>query len=85
MVSESRRVTGSVLEAEIIAMTLDFDVLATIRLAVSVVFGRVIQMKIYTDSKSTFDCFTNVNPMKERRLLVDLRLLRQSYECCGIT
>lgn len=82
---KSRRVTRSVLAAELFAMTHGFDVASTIRLTVNDVFGRVIPMKFYTDSKSLFDCLTNINSTAEKRLLIDLRMLRQCYERREIT
>lgn len=58
---KSKRVTRSVLAAEIFAMVQGFDVSSTMCLALNDMFGNLIPFKIYTDSRSLFDCLTNIN------------------------
>lgn len=77
---KSKCVRKSVLAAQLFAMTHEFDVSSTICLAVNDIFGRIVSMKFYTDSRSLFDCLTNINSTTEKRLLIDVRMLEQSYE-----
>lgn len=77
---KSRRVTKSVLAAELFAMTHRFDVASTILLFMNDISGKIIWMKFYTDSWSLFDCLTNICSTSEKRLHIDLRMLRESYE-----
>lgn len=82
---KSKRVTRSVLAAELFAMVHGFDVSSTIRLALNDMLDRVIPLRVYTDSRSLYDCLTRINQTAEKRLLIDLRMLRQSYERREIT
>lgn len=52
---KSKRVTRSVLEAELFAMTHGFDIAYTICLAVNDIYGKIVPMKFYADSHSLFD------------------------------
>lgn len=82
---KSKRITRSVLAAELFAMVHGFDVSSTIRLAINDVFGRIVPLHVYTDSRSLFDCLSKVSRTAEKRLLIDLSMLRQSYERREIT
>ena len=82
---KSKRITRSVLAAELFAMVHGFDVSSTIRLAFNAMLDRVIPLHVYTDSRSLYDCLTRINHTTEKRLLIDLRMLRQSYERREIT
>lgn len=74
-----RSVTRSVLAAELFAITHGFDVASTLRLAGHDTFGRIAPMKFYTDSRR-FDCLTNISSNTKEELLIDRRILRQSYK-----
>lgn len=39
-----------------------------------------ILLKMYTDSECLFDVFYSLNTTSEKRILIDLGMLRQSYE-----
>lgn len=78
--TKSKRITRSVLAAELFAMVQGFDVCSTIRIAINEMFDRSVPLNIYTDSRSLFDCQTNINRTTEKRLLIDLCMLRESYE-----
>jgi hypothetical protein len=47
---------------------------------VSKMLSRRVALRAYTDSKTVFDCVTKLIPTSEKRLLIDLYGLRQSYE-----
>lgn len=78
--TKSKRVTRSVLAAELFAMVQGFDDCSVLRLTLNDILGRVIPMHVYTDSRSLYDCLTNINRTREKRLLIDLCMLRESYE-----
>lgn len=82
---KSKRVTRSVLAAELFAMVHGFDISSTIRLAFNSMLDKVIPLHVYTDSRSLYDCLTRINQTTEKRLLIDLRMIRQSYERREIT
>lgn len=77
---KSKRVTRSVLAAELFAAVNAFDCASTLRVTLNDIFGLVVPLVIYTDSKSLFDSITGLNSTTEKRLLIDLFILRQNYE-----
>lgn len=83
--SKSKRVTRSVLSVELYAMVYGFDNCSVIHHSLQEFLGRKIDFKMYTDSKSLFDSLVSLNPTTEKRLLIDLTLLRQCYEKREIT
>lgn len=82
---KSKRITRSVLAAELFAMVHGFDIASTIRLTLNSMMDRVIPLRVYRDSRSLYDCLTRINQTTEKRLLIHLRMLRQSYERREIT
>lgn len=56
----------------------------TMRLTLNAIFGRIMPLHIYRDSKSFYDSIVRINSTTEKRLLIDLRMLRQSCERRGI-
>lgn len=83
--SKSKRVTRSVLSAELYSMSYGFDSTSLIRHTLELFLGRTIKLKLLTDSKCLFDALTSLNTTTEKRLLIDLNILRQSYERREIT
>lgn len=79
------RVTRSVLASELFAMVHGFDIACTIRLTLNKMPNRVIALHVYTDSRSLYECLIRINQTTEKRLLIDLRMLRQSCERREIT
>jgi hypothetical protein len=75
-----RRVTRSVLASELYAMSLGFDNAAVIKSTVQQILNRPIDLTIYIDSKSLYDCLVRLGSTHEKRLMVDIMCLRQSYE-----
>ena len=77
---KSKRVTRSVLAAELFATVDGFDISSTISLALNDMLGRIIELHVYKDSRRLYDCLVRINQTTEKRLFIDLRILRQSYE-----
>ncbi len=77
---KSKRITRSVLAAELYAMVLGFDHCSPIRITLQNILRRRVSLHLYTDSKCLFDGLTTLNTTTEKRLLIDLNMLRQCYE-----
>lgn len=82
---KAKRVARSVLAAELFAMVHGFDISSTLRLTLNELYGKIVPLKIFTDSKSLYDSMVRINSTTEKRLLIDLIMLRQSYERREIT
>lgn len=74
------RVTRSVLASELYAMSLGFDVAATIRSSLNQILSSNVSLIICVDSKSLYDCLVMLGTTHEKRLMVDILAIRQSYE-----
>lgn len=57
-----------------------FEQSYVIKRALEIFLDRGILLRIYTDSQSLFDCLTTLNTTTEKRLQIDLAILRESYE-----
>jgi hypothetical protein len=75
-----KRVTRSVLASELYAMAHGFDVGAAVNATLEKILQQPIPMVLCTDSKSLYDCLVKLGTTYEKRLMVDLMCLRQSYE-----
>jgi hypothetical protein len=87
-----RRVTRSVLASELYALSLGFDNAATLRSTLDHIFpgscegkggkegSRNIPLTLCVDSKSLYDCLIKLGTTQEKRLMIDILCLRQSYE-----
>ena len=76
-----KRITRSVLASELYRMAHRFDTVAAIKVTIE----RILQLEqlliiLCTDSKSLYDCLVKLGTIQEKRLMVDLMCLRQSYE-----
>ena len=93
-----KRVTRSVLASELYALSLGFDVASTIKSTLTQILSGLrqgnhdndddnitIPMVLCIDSKSLYDCLVKLGITQEKRLMVDLMCLRQSYERREIT
>ncbi len=70
----------SVLAVELYAMINDFDVEAIIKSIIERMLRISLSLILLTDSKSLYDCFVKLDTIAEKRLMIDLMCLRQSYE-----
>jgi hypothetical protein len=82
---KARRVTRSVLAAELFAMALGFDAAASIKTTLDQFLGthrqhQVVPLLAITDSRSLYDCLAKLGTTTEKRLMIDIMCLRQSYE-----
>lgn len=83
------RVTRSVLASELYALSLGFDVAATIKATLDQILSGTAQGRIplsmCIDSRSLYECLVKLGTTQEKRLMIDLLCLRQSYERREIT
>ena len=77
--------TRSVLAAELYAISAGFDMASCLKSTIEAILKLKLPMEIYTDSKSIYDCLVKLGTTQEKRLIVDLICLRQSYERREIT
>ncbi len=78
--AKCKRVTRSALSSELYAMVHGFDQTYVIKATLEQFMNRGVPLHIFTDSKSLFDSLTTLNSTTEKRLLIDLSMLRESYE-----
>jgi hypothetical protein len=83
--AKCKRVIRSVLTAKLYAMTNEFDADSVIKLIIERILNIFLSMILLTDSRSLYDCFVKLEITSEKRLMIDLMCLRQSYERREIT
>lgn len=67
----SKRVTRSVLAAELFAAVNAYDSASTLRVVIDAVFGRVVSLVLYIDPESLYDSLVGINATSEKRLLFE--------------
>jgi hypothetical protein len=77
--------TRSVLAAELYAMIHDFDVDSVLKATLTKMLDVSILLILITDFKSLYDCLIRLDTTVEKRLMIDVMTLRQSYERREIT
>src|SRR5438045_6778171 len=79
-----RSVTRSMLASKLYALSLGFDTASTIKSTWNQILACLrqgsIPLTICINSKSLYECLVKLGMMQEKRLMVDLMCLRQSYE-----
>ena len=83
-----RRVTRSVLASELYALSLGFDIASTMKSTITQILSRppqgskvdTIPLIMCIDSKSLYDCLVKLGTTHEKRLMVDIMCIHQSYE-----
>ncbi len=83
--TKCKRMTRSVLAAKLYAMTNEFDADSVIKSIIQRIFNIFLSMILLTDSRSLYDCLVKLDTTSEKRLMIDLMCLRQSYERREIT
>ena len=82
--TKCKRVTRSVLASEVYGLTSGFDlayvVTSTLRMVTSNLNLPTIPIIVCTDSYSLYECFVKEGTTTEKRLMIDIMSLRQSYE-----
>jgi hypothetical protein len=82
--TKAKRVTRSVLASEILAMSDGADkayVIATTISQVTIKLGMPnVPIIVCTDSYSLYECLVKLGTTKEKRLMIDIMALRESYE-----
>lgn len=78
--NNSKRVTRSVLAGKVFAAAHGINYATTLRMTINEIFGKTVPLILYTDSKSLYDEIGVMNATTEKRLLIDPRILRESYE-----
>jgi hypothetical protein len=84
--TKCKRVTRSVLASELYAMANGFDIASTVKATTDAAvknspagYGR-IPLILCTDSYSLYDCIVKLGTSSEKRLMIDIMSLRESYE-----
>ncbi len=79
--------TRSVLVVELYAMIHDFDVESVLKTTLTkmIKFDAFIFLILVTDFKSLYDCLIRLRTIVEKRLMMNVMILRQSYERREIT
>ncbi|KAK1916420.1 hypothetical protein P3342_004239 [Pyrenophora teres f. teres] len=87
--TKCKRVTQSVLASEIYGIVNGFDIGIAIATTLRMITERLgisaIPLIVCTDSYSLYECLVKLGTTKEKRLMIDIMALRQSYERREIT
>ena len=78
--TKCKRVTRSVLAAELYAMSNGYDMAASVKTTIGHILDIKLPLVVCTDSKSLYDCLVKLGTTQEKRLMIDLMCLRQAYE-----
>ncbi|XP_044722189.1 polyprotein [Hirsutella rhossiliensis] len=82
--TKSKRVTRSVLASEIYGMVQGFDMAIVIATTLQAIVKQLdlppTPLIVCTDSYSLYECLVKLGTTKEKRLMIDIMALRQSYE-----
>ena len=77
---KSRRVCRSFLGAEVYAFADAFDYVYVMKHDLEQILDKRIPLQMFTDSKSLFDVIVKNSTTAERRLMIDIKDVRESYE-----
>jgi hypothetical protein len=80
-----KRVTRSVLAAELYALAHDFDLDAALKVTLSAILDCFVSLILCIDSKSLYDCLIKLDTTQKKRFMINVMNLRQSYERRKIT
>ena len=77
--NKCKRVTRSVLAAELHAFVLAFDYAYVLKDMITEIIGRELDLIAYIDSKTLFDVVAKDSNTTEKRLQIDIHALRENY------
>jgi hypothetical protein len=75
-----KRMTRSVLAIELFAMIHDFHVDSVLKVILTKMIDILVSLILITDSKSIYDCLIRLEITVEKRLMMNVMILRQCYE-----
>jgi hypothetical protein len=75
-----KRITRSVLTAELFAMIHEFDVDSILKAILTKMLDIFISLILVIDSKFLYDCLVRLDIIVKKRLMMNVMILRQSYE-----
>jgi hypothetical protein len=78
--TKCKRVTRSILASELYGMASGFDMAVAVKTTFEGILDMKIPLVICTDSKSLYECMIKLGTTQEKRLMVDIMALRESYE-----
>src|SRR5215469_17418952 len=82
--TKCKRVTRSVLASEIYGMVGGVDMAIAINTTIKMITDQLgfpgISIIVCTDSFSLYECLVKLGTTKEKRLMIDIMAIRQSYE-----
>lgn len=77
--SKSKRVARSVLGSEMYAFADGFDYAFCVKKDLEKILARPIRLEMLTDSKCLFDVITRSSTFREKRLLIDIAVVKEAY------
>lgn len=91
--TKCKRVTRSVLSSELYAMVIGFDMATVIKSTIEKIFKSTkisslpcrVPLILCTDSRSLYECLSKLGTTTEKRLMIDIMAIRQSYEHREVT
>ncbi|KAI0995221.1 hypothetical protein K3495_g12962 [Podosphaera aphanis] len=82
--TKSKRVTRSVLASEVYGMVAGVDMAISINTTITKILEQLnmesLPLIVCTDSFSLYDCLVKLGTTREKRLMIDIIAIRQSYE-----
>jgi len=75
-----KRITRSVLASKLYAMTYGFNISAAIKATVELQLNISLPLILCTDSKLIYKCLIKLGTTQEKRLMIDIICLHQSYK-----
>jgi hypothetical protein len=87
--TKSKRITRSVLASEIYSMVAGVDAGYSIATSITQILKqldihRPLLIIVCTDSFSLYECIVKLGTTKEKRLMIDIMVLRQIYKRCEL-
>ncbi|KAI0996097.1 hypothetical protein K3495_g12084, partial [Podosphaera aphanis] len=81
--TKCKRVTRAVLASELYAMTNGVDIAIPLSMTINQIMGKlslpIVPLIICTDSRSLYECLVKLGTTKEKRLMIDVMAIRESY------